>query len=82
MEGFGADFCLRVKKISSRWVKKYPDQRRVSLLFTAGQKHAWVGLRPNSSQNNLLVTCMLCELRLANEHHLQIFKILLYNIYL
>jgi len=25
------------------WVKKYPGKRRVSLLFTAGQKHAWVG---------------------------------------
>jgi len=23
--------------------KKYPSQRRVSLLFTAGEKYAWVG---------------------------------------
>jgi len=31
-------FALRVKKISSGCVKKYPGQRRVGLLFTAGQK--------------------------------------------
>jgi len=31
-------FSLGVKKISSGRVKKYPDQRRVGLLFTAGQK--------------------------------------------
>jgi len=31
-------FSLRFKKISSGWVKKYPDGRQVTLLFTAGQK--------------------------------------------
>jgi len=31
-------FSLRVKKISSGQVKKYPGRRRVGLLFTAGQK--------------------------------------------
>jgi len=31
-------FSLRVKKISSGHVRKYPGQRRVSLLFTGGQK--------------------------------------------
>jgi len=31
-------FSLRVKKISSGRVKKYPGQRRVGLLLTAGQK--------------------------------------------
>jgi len=30
------------KKISSSQVKKYPAQRLVGLLFTAGQKQAWV----------------------------------------
>jgi len=39
-------FALQVKKISSSWVKKYPGQTRVGLLFTAGQKYAWVGLGP------------------------------------
>jgi len=31
-------FSLRIKKPSSGQVKKYPGQRRVGLLFTAGQK--------------------------------------------
>jgi len=38
-----------VKKISSGWVKKYPDQRRVGLFFTAGKKYAWVGSGPIST---------------------------------
>jgi len=29
--------------MSSGWVKKYPDQSRVGLLFTAGQKYVQVG---------------------------------------
>jgi len=37
-----AIFSLMIKKISSGWVKKYPGQRRVGLLFTAGQKYGWV----------------------------------------
>jgi len=32
-----------ISKISSGGVKKCPGQRRVSLLFTAGLKYAWVG---------------------------------------
>jgi len=35
---------LSDQKIASGQVKKYPGQRRVGLLFTAGQKYAWVGL--------------------------------------
>jgi len=35
---------LRVKKISSGWVKKYPGQRRVDLSFNVGQKYARVKL--------------------------------------
>jgi len=31
-------FSLQIKKISSGRVWKYPGRRRVSLLFTAGQK--------------------------------------------
>jgi len=31
------------KNLSSDWVKKYPGQRRVGLLFTAGQTYAHVG---------------------------------------
>jgi len=31
-------FSLRVKKISSGRIKKYPGQRWLSLLLTAGQK--------------------------------------------
>jgi len=31
-------FSLRIKKISSGRVKKYPGQRQVGLLFTAAQK--------------------------------------------
>jgi len=37
-------FPLRIKKISSVRVKKYPGQRRVALLFTIGQKYTLVGL--------------------------------------
>jgi len=33
----------------------YPDQRRVGLLFTAGQKYAWVG----SSQGLSLILTLL-----------------------
>jgi len=36
-------FVLRVKKMSSGRVEKYPGQSRVGLLFTAGQKYARVG---------------------------------------
>jgi len=36
-------FSLRFKKISLGWVKKYPGQRQVGLLFTASQKYARVG---------------------------------------
>jgi len=32
-------FALRVKKILSGWVKKYPGQSQVGLLFTARQKY-------------------------------------------
>jgi len=35
--------------MSSGWVKKYPGQRQVSPLFTAGQKYIWVGSGPISS---------------------------------
>jgi len=42
-------------KISSGWVKKYPCQRRVCLLFSAGQKYAWVGSGPISIHNNLQI---------------------------
>jgi len=41
-------FSLRIKKISLSQVKKYPGLRRVSLLFTAGQKYARVRLGPIS----------------------------------
>jgi len=37
-------FALQVKKILSGQVKKYMSKSRVSLIFTAGQKYAWVGL--------------------------------------
>jgi len=30
------------KKISPGWVKNYPGQRPVGLLFTPGQKYSWV----------------------------------------
>jgi len=40
------------KKISSGWVNKYPGQRRVGLLFTAGQKQAQVGSRPISTKKS------------------------------
>jgi len=39
-------FSLRVKKISSGWVNKYPRQSWVGLLFHAGQKYALVGSGP------------------------------------
>jgi len=39
-------FPLGQKKIASDWVKKYPGQSRVGLLFTAGQKYARVGSGP------------------------------------
>jgi len=38
------NFFHWVKKISSSWVKKYPGQRWVGLLSTAGQKYARVRL--------------------------------------
>jgi len=37
---------LRYKSKFFNWDKKYPGQRRVSLLFTAGQKCARVGSGP------------------------------------
>jgi len=37
------NFSLRVKQISFGGVKKCLGQRQVGLLFTAGQKYAWVG---------------------------------------
>jgi len=48
--GFGkfSIFSLRVKKMSLGWVKKYPGQSRVGLLFTAGQKYVWVWSGPIS----------------------------------
>jgi len=36
-------FPLRIKKIASGRVKKYPGQRQVSLLFTAGQNQKYAG---------------------------------------
>jgi len=45
------NFCPTGKKKSSGWVKKYPGQSRVSLLFTAGQKYVWVGSGPLSNLN-------------------------------
>jgi len=36
------NFSLWIKKIASDWIEKYPVQRRFRLLFTAGQKYAWV----------------------------------------
>jgi len=47
-------FPLWVKKISSSHVKKYPGQRQVGLLFTTGQKYAWVGSWPISSWGTLI----------------------------
>jgi len=44
--GLGLPYLVRVwkipLKISLGCIKKYLDQRRVSLLFTAGQKYAWI----------------------------------------
>jgi len=37
--------------MSSAWVKKYPGQSRVGLLFTAGGKYVRVGSGPFSSSN-------------------------------
>jgi len=42
-------FLLGSKKISLGQVKKYPDQKRVSLLYTVSQKYAWVGSGPIST---------------------------------
>jgi len=40
---FGFNFLrFGSKKISLGWIKKYPGQSRVGLLFTAGQMYAWV----------------------------------------
>jgi len=39
-------FSLWVKKISSGWVKKFQSQRRVGLLFTAGQSRLKSGQGP------------------------------------
>jgi len=41
------------KKISLGWVKKYPSQRGVSLLFVAGQKYARVGSDQGPSLSNI-----------------------------
>jgi len=40
---------FRSKKIPSGWVKKYPGQSRVDLLFIAGQNYARVWSGPISS---------------------------------
>jgi len=45
-------FPSRIKKISSGWVKKYPGQRRIGLLFTVDQKYARVGSGPISRWTN------------------------------
>jgi len=42
-------FPFRSKRISLGWVKKYPGQRQVSLLFAASQKWSRVGSGPISS---------------------------------
>jgi len=44
------------KKIALGWLKKYPDQRRVGPLFTAGQKYARVG----SGQRPSLLWSEMC----------------------
>jgi len=38
-----SDFFTSDQKIVTVWVKKYPGPRRVSLLFTVGQRYARVG---------------------------------------
>jgi len=42
-------FPSESKKMSSGQAKKYPDQSRVGLLFTAGQKYVWVRSGPIST---------------------------------
>jgi len=45
---FSSRLPIVSKKISSGRVKKYLGQRQVSLLFTAGQKYAWIRSGPIS----------------------------------
>jgi len=62
-------FPFGSKKISSGQVKKYPGQRRVSLLFTSGQKYARVRSGPHlynpvmtfSIKKKPLMNCLLLE---------------------
>jgi len=49
------NFSFRSKKISLGWVRKYPGQRGVGLLFTAGQNLARVGSGPISNPYWLLL---------------------------
>jgi len=52
-------FPFGSKKISLGWVKKYPGQRRVGLLFAVGQKYPRVGSGPISSMyaRNIYSSC-------------------------
>jgi len=45
-----------VKKKSSGYVKKYPGQNWVGLLFTAGQKYVWVMQGPISNPGHQPLT--------------------------
>jgi len=47
-------FSPRVKKIALGWVKKYPGQSQVSLLFTGDQKYARVRSDQGPSLNQTL----------------------------
>jgi len=49
-----------VKKIFSGWVKRYPGQGKVGLLFTTGQKQARVG----SGQGPSLVSSLRVSVNL------------------
>jgi len=46
-------FPIGSKEISMGRVKKYLGQSHVGLLFTVGQKYAWVRSETNSTQNPL-----------------------------
>jgi len=72
-------FSFWIKKISSGRVQKYLGQRRVSLLFTASQKYAWVGSGPISleTKSNLPIFeifapwfNILAYLKLSSGNHL------------
>jgi len=56
-------FPLGQKKIASDWVKKYPGQSRVGLLFTAGQKYARVGSGPITTMTSSQPRDMLEQYR-------------------